>query len=178
MDGTAPPRVVAWEITRSCNLACVHCRASAVLRPYQGELSADEAFTPRRPDRLVSSPILILTGGEPLLRADMFDIAARAVGHGLRTVMSPTASLVTRASARRMKLRAWPHQRVHQLPHRPAAHNDFTQHAGSDGSALRGIGSALAAGAEEVRSSTSTITKAEMFMSCPPCRAWRSASGA
>ena len=97
MDGIGPPRVVAWEITRSCNLACVHCRASAVHGPYQGELSTDEAFTLVDQIASFASPILILTGGEPLLRADVFDIAARAVGHGLRTVMSPNGTLVTPA---------------------------------------------------------------------------------
>ena len=40
----APPRVIAWEVTRSCNLACVHCRASAVHGPYEDELSTAEAF--------------------------------------------------------------------------------------------------------------------------------------
>jgi protease-4 len=43
-DGVAPPRVIAWEVTRSCNLACVHCRASAIHGPYEGELSTGEAF--------------------------------------------------------------------------------------------------------------------------------------
>ncbi|HQJ98070.1 MAG TPA: radical SAM/SPASM domain-containing protein, partial [Thermoleophilia bacterium] len=43
--GAAPPRVVAWEVTRSCNLACVHCRASAIHGPYEGELSTEECFT-------------------------------------------------------------------------------------------------------------------------------------
>jgi len=44
-DGVAPPRVIAWEVTRSCNLACVHCRASALHGPYEGELSTGEAFS-------------------------------------------------------------------------------------------------------------------------------------
>jgi len=61
-------RLVAWETTRNCNLACIHCRASATTGPYSGELDTAEAF--RLLDQIaeVAKPIIILTGGEPLLR--------------------------------------------------------------------------------------------------------------
>ena len=68
-------RLVAWETTRNCNLACVHCRASADMGPHEGELSTPEAL--RLLDQIaeVAKPIIILTGGEPLLRPDIYDIA-------------------------------------------------------------------------------------------------------
>ena len=97
-----PPRVIAWEVTRSCNLACVHCRASAVHGPYEGELSTAEAFTLVDQIASFANPILILTGGDPLMRADIFDIAEYAIGKGLRTVMSPNGTLVTPEVAQRM----------------------------------------------------------------------------
>ena len=97
--GVAPPRVIAWEVTRSCNLACVHCRASAVHGPYEGELSTEEAFTLVDQIASFASPILILTGGDPLMRADVFDIAEHAIGTGLRTICRPTA----RSSLRRSR---------------------------------------------------------------------------
>ena len=102
-EAIAPPRLVAWEVTRSCNLACVHCRASAVHGPYPNELTTDEAFTLVDQIASFANPILILTGGDPLMRADVFDIAERGIGQGLRVVMSPNGTLVTPEAARRMK---------------------------------------------------------------------------
>ncbi len=67
-DAVAPPRLVAWEVTRSCNLACAHCRASAVHGPYPNELTTDEAFTLVDQIASFANPILILTGGDPLMR--------------------------------------------------------------------------------------------------------------
>ncbi|MBP1700534.1 MAG: ahbD [Deltaproteobacteria bacterium] len=61
-------RMIAWELTRSCNLACVHCRASAAYGPYEGELSTQEVFRVMDNIASFSKPVIILTGGEPLLR--------------------------------------------------------------------------------------------------------------
>ena len=72
LDASAP-RVVAWEVTRSCNLACAHCRASAANGPYEGELSTAECLELVAQIAAAGKPILILTGGEPLLRPDIFD---------------------------------------------------------------------------------------------------------
>ncbi|MCJ7747178.1 MAG: radical SAM protein, partial [Desulfobacterales bacterium] len=70
-----PLRMVAWELTRGCNLACIHCRASAERGPYPGELSTEECFRVMDEIAFMSKPVLILTGGEPLLRTDIFDLA-------------------------------------------------------------------------------------------------------
>src|SRR5210317_2576943 len=95
-------RLVAWETTRNCNLACIHCRASATTGPYSGELDTAEAF--RLLDQIaeVAKPIIILTGGEPLLRDDIFDIAAYGTQKGLRMVMAPNGTLITPEHAQRM----------------------------------------------------------------------------
>ena len=77
LDASAP-RVVAWEVTRSCNLACAHCRASAANGPYEGELSTAECLELVTQIAAAGKPILILTGGEPLLRPDIFEIAEAA----------------------------------------------------------------------------------------------------
>ncbi len=70
-----PLRMIAWEVTRSCNLNCVHCRAAAGRGPYTGELTTDESI--HLIDEIVSfsQPVIILTGGEPLLRGDIYDLA-------------------------------------------------------------------------------------------------------
>jgi heme b synthase len=97
-----PPRLIAWELTNACNLACIHCRASAIKDPSPDELSTAEAkhFV----DELVENkPIIILTGGEPLLRSDVFDIAKYASGHGLRVVLATNGTLLTPDIAKKLK---------------------------------------------------------------------------
>lgn len=95
-------RLVAWETTRNCNLDCIHCRASATRGPHSGELDTSEAF--RLLDQIteIGKPIIILTGGEPLLRKDIFDIAAYGTQKGLRMVMAPNGTLVTEPIAKRL----------------------------------------------------------------------------
>ncbi len=68
--------MVAWEVTRSCNLACVHCRASALRGPYAGELDTEKCLRLLDEIAAVGKPVIILTGGEPLLRPDIYEIAA------------------------------------------------------------------------------------------------------
>ncbi|MDR2945808.1 MAG: radical SAM protein [Candidatus Adiutrix sp.] len=100
----APPRLVAWEATRACNLLCRHCRAEAVLTPPPGELNHEEgrdfleqmaAWPP--------SPMVILSGGEPLMRPDILDLAAYGHFLGLRMLLSTNGTLVDAAKARAMK---------------------------------------------------------------------------
>ncbi len=95
-------QLVAWEITRSCNLFCAHCRASANYGPYEGELSLEECY--RLIDQIleVGKPILILTGGEPLLRHDVFEIAEYAANQGLRVVLGSNGTLITEEVATRL----------------------------------------------------------------------------
>jgi heme b synthase len=95
-------RLVAWETTRSCNLACVHCRAAARLEPYEGELDTQAAYTLLDQIREIGTPIIILTGGEPLLRHDIFDISDYGTKKGLRMVMAPNGTLITQEYAHKM----------------------------------------------------------------------------
>lgn len=97
VDFSLTPFTVAWEITRACALACVHCRAEAQHQRDPRELTTEEGF--RLIDELVEigGPIVILTGGDPLMRPDLFDLIGRAKERGLRVALSPTATaLVTR----------------------------------------------------------------------------------
>jgi len=88
-DGESNLRLVAWEVTRNCNLSCIHCRASATMGPYLNELDTDASLTLLDQIREVGKPVVILTGGEPLLRADIFQIARYGTQKGLRMVMAP-----------------------------------------------------------------------------------------
>ena len=97
--------LVFWEVTRSCQLACHHCRASATLQALPGELSHAEG---RRLIEQVAEfgrpfPILVLTGGDCLLRPDVFELAAYARELGLPVAMSPSVTpMLTFEAIRRM----------------------------------------------------------------------------
>jgi AdoMet-dependent heme synthase len=140
------PRVVAWEITRQCNLNCLHCRASAEDIEYSGELTTEECRT--QVDELVKlgTSTLILTGGEPLMRADAFDIATYATGRGLRTVMAVNGTLLTPAIAQRMKESGITHISISLDFPTAAGHDHFRGEPGAFEGALAGIRTARAAG--------------------------------
>jgi len=95
-------RLVAWELTRSCNLSCRHCRAAAERGPYPGELSTEEAKKLLEDIAAFSSPIMILTGGEPLFREDILEIASYGTELGLRMVLATNGTLLTRPLAREL----------------------------------------------------------------------------
>lgn len=98
-----PLRVVAWEATRRCRLNCRHCRADAADSEFTGELSTMDAKNML--DGLVSfaKPMLILTGGEPMLREDIYELAAYAWKSGMKVVMASCGALINPVTAARMK---------------------------------------------------------------------------
>ena len=95
-------RMVAWEVTRRCNLACIHCRASSLCGPYQGELDTAQCLRLLDEITAFSQPIIILTGGEPLLREDIFDIADHGNRLGLRMVLATNGTLLTEEMVAKM----------------------------------------------------------------------------
>ncbi|MFH1350626.1 MAG: heme b synthase [Pseudomonadota bacterium] len=97
-------RLVAWEVTRSCNLSCVHCRAASERGPYPGELKTDKCVEILDQIARVGQPIVIITGGEPLLREDIFDLAHHGTQMGLRMVMATNGTLLTPGITEKMKL--------------------------------------------------------------------------
>jgi len=80
----------------------MHCRASATQGPFSGELNTDASFRLLDQIAQVGKPIIILTGGEPLLRTDIFDIAKYGTKKGLRMVMAPNGTLITENIAKQM----------------------------------------------------------------------------
>lgn len=97
------PRLVAWEATRACNLACVHCRAEAQPFADPNQLTTAEAL--RLVDQIAAfaRPIFIVTGGNPLMREDIFEVASYANAKGFRVVMSPSGTNVTPDLVRQMR---------------------------------------------------------------------------
>jgi radical SAM protein with 4Fe4S-binding SPASM domain len=92
--------VVAWEVTRACAYRCLHCRADAQPRPAPGELTAEEGLALIDDLARFGGTTLVLTGGDPMLRPDLVDLAARASDRGLSVAITPSAT--GRATAERL----------------------------------------------------------------------------
>jgi heme b synthase len=137
---------VAWEVTRTCNLSCIHCRAAAVDKPYENELSTEECR--RVLDEIASfaKPIIILTGGEPLLRPDIFELASYGNSLGLRMTMAPNGTLVTREAARKMVKVGIQRISISIDGATAQSHDAFRRVPGAFEGAMRGIRNAREAG--------------------------------
>ena len=92
VDLDRQPIVVAWEITRACPYRCAHCRADARPLPQPGQLDRDEALALVDELEPFAGTILVLTGGDPLLRPDLEEIVVRARTRGLRVALTPAAT--------------------------------------------------------------------------------------
>jgi AdoMet-dependent heme synthase len=153
-------RMVAWEVTRSCNLACGHCRASALCGPYTGELETSRCLRLLDEIAAVAKPVIILTGGEPLLREDIHEIAAYGDRKGLRMVLATNGTLVDGDVAGRM-LRAGIRRVSVSLDGPDAAsHDAFRGVPGAFAGALAGIEALRGAGMEF--QINTTITRANL----------------
>jgi heme b synthase len=102
-EGGPPLRMIAWELTRNCNLNCVHCRARASCGPFEGELSTEECRKVIDSISSFSTPTVILTGGEPLMREDIFQIIEYGREKGVRMVIAINGTFLTGEIAHRLK---------------------------------------------------------------------------
>jgi heme b synthase len=151
-------RLVAWETTRRCNLTCKHCRAVAEDHPYDNELDTEASFRLLDQIKEVGDPIIILTGGEPLLRDDIFEIAAHGTKLGLRMVMAPNGTLITKEIAEKMKVSGIKRISVSLDGSSPETHDTFRGLKGAFEKSLEGIEIAKAAGIEFQINTTITKT--------------------
>ncbi|MFH1624067.1 MAG: radical SAM protein, partial [Pseudomonadota bacterium] len=158
MDRNAELRMVAWEVTRSCNLSCVHCRASAERGPYAGELSTEECL--RLVDDIAefSKPVIILTGGEPMMRRDIFEIAEYGTRKGLRMVMAPNGTLINEETARKIVKSGIKRISISIDGATRESHDSFRQVEGAFDGALKGVRLAREAGLEFQINTTITGT--------------------
>lgn len=131
------PRLIAWEVTRRCYLKCKHCRAAAVDERYQNELTTDEMKRTLENIAAFSKPIIILTGGEPMTRDDIYDIAAYGNSLGLRMVMAPCGRLVNAESVARMKEAGIKRISLSIDGENEASHDEFRGLAGSWGDVIK-----------------------------------------
>jgi heme b synthase len=164
-NGAPPARLIAWEITRRCNLACQHCRAEAHFEPYPGELSNAQAKGLIDTFPQVGDPIIIFTGGEPLMRPDWDDLVAYANAQGLRCVMAPNGTLITPENARRMKEAGIKRCSISIDGPEAATHDLFRGQPGAFAGALQGIQHLKDAGIEFQINTTVTKSNLANFKS-------------
>ncbi len=156
-------RLVAWETTRNCNLSCIHCRASADNGPFEGELDTRMSLSLLDQISETGKPIVILTGGEPLLRPDIFEIAAYGTEKGLRMVMAPNGTLITRENTREMARAGIKRISISIDGATKETHDRFRGVSGAYEGAINGIRLAKAAGIEFQINTTVTKTNLDQI---------------
>jgi AdoMet-dependent heme synthase len=148
VDFDLAPFTIAWELTRACAYACAHCRADAQPRRDPRELDTSEG------KRLIDSlerfgtnPILVLTGGDPLMRRDVFELAGYADQRGLRVSLTPTATALPTLKRMRLARECGIRRIAFSVDAAEAAvHDRFRGVNGSFQRTLNGIANAHAAG--------------------------------
>jgi heme d1 biosynthesis radical SAM protein NirJ len=126
--GVSP--VVIWNLIRRCNLSCKHCYALSADHDYPGELSGSEVATVMDDLKVFGVPVLILSGGEPLLRPDIFDIAQRARDLGFYIGLSSNGTLIDQAMADRIAVQGFDYVGI-SLDGLSATHDKFRRQAGA-----------------------------------------------
>ena len=96
------PRLVFWEVTKGCNLRCIHCRATATELSSPTDLPTVKALNLIEEISQFCSPILVLSGGEPLYRSDIFELASYATHCGLRVALATNGTQVSNDVARKI----------------------------------------------------------------------------
>jgi len=138
--------VVVWNVTKACNLNCIHCYAGAGAgRPAVEELSNEDGV--RLIDDLASFgvPVILFSGGEPLMRPDLNELASYAAGKGLRAVISTNGTLITEQRARELKGIGLSYVGV-SLDGLEAVNDRFRGKTGAFALAMRGIKNSMEAG--------------------------------
>ena len=138
-DRKARGPVVIWNLIRRCNLTCKHCYALSADHDYAGELLLPEVFTVMDDLKAFGVPALILSGGEPLLRPDIFEISARAREMGFYTGLSTNGTLIDALMAQRIAEAGFDYVGI-SLDGLKATHDKFRRLEGAFDRSLAAIG--------------------------------------
>ncbi|MDY6934732.1 MAG: heme b synthase [Spirochaetota bacterium] len=133
-------RIVFWELTKKCNLKCKHCRAEAEDFDYQGELTTEEIKDVIDNISTFANPILILTGGEPLYRSDIFDIAKYAKTKEFRLALATNGTLIDSKLAESIKNSGFERVSISIDGKDAVSHDGFRGIKGAFDESLRGVG--------------------------------------
>ncbi len=131
--------VVIWNLIRRCNLTCKHCYTTSADINFPGELTTSEIYTVMDELKAFKVPVLILSGGEPLLHPDIFDISARAQSMGFYVALSSNGTLITQKNISQIAEIDYQYVGV-SLDGIGATHDKFRQKKGSFADSLTGIG--------------------------------------
>ncbi|HET8945701.1 MAG TPA: TIGR04053 family radical SAM/SPASM domain-containing protein [Candidatus Polarisedimenticolia bacterium] len=143
----ASPLVVIWEVTRACDLACVHCRAAAVPKRDPFELTTAEGRRLIQDLRGFGHPVFVLTGGDPLLRPDIEALVAAAAAERFPVALSPAGTpLLTHARLRRLRDAGLHGVSISLDGSCAAVHDAFRRVRGSFDTSLEGAAAAAALG--------------------------------
>jgi AdoMet-dependent heme synthase len=126
-----PPRIISWNLTLRCPLKCRHCYIGAGTDEAEGVLSTKEAFSVIDQIRETGRPILVLSGGEPLMRDDIFDIAKYGTDRGLRIVMGSSGYLLDESAARNLNTAGVKAVAISIDSADPSVHDEFRGVGGS-----------------------------------------------
>ena len=137
--------VVVWNCTRRCNLRCVHCYAHSADQQYSGEMTTDQGFALLEDLADFGSPVVLFSGGEPLMRKDLLELAGRAVELGLRAVISTNGTLIDEKKAQQLRNIGLSYVGV-SLDGMQPINDKFRGMAGAFDKALAGIRNCLKAG--------------------------------
>ncbi|HOW56630.1 MAG TPA: 12,18-didecarboxysiroheme deacetylase [Smithellaceae bacterium] len=130
--------VVVWNITRRCNLRCLHCYSNSQDIPFAGELTTEEGKKVIEDLAQFGAPVILFSGGEPLMRPDLPELAQYAVDKGLRAVISTNGTLITREWAKKLQNIGLSYVGV-SLDGTENTHDSFRGRKGAYGAALAGI---------------------------------------
>lgn len=137
--------VVVWTSTRSCNLHCAHCYSDSHDEIYPDELSTDQALAMVDDLANLGSPVLLISGGEPLRRTGLLQVAERARERGMRVVISTNGTLLSDAVARELADVGVSYVGI-SIDGKPATHDKFRGTIGAFEASMRGVESCKAAG--------------------------------
>ena len=137
--------VVVWTSTRRCNLHCAHCYTDSFDREYPDELTTDEALAMVDALATFGSPVLLISGGEPLRRPDLPAVAAHAVSRGMRVVISTNGTLMTPERANEFAQIGVSYVGI-SIDGRPETHDRFRGMKGAFEASMRGIDACQQAG--------------------------------
>ena len=125
------PLVMSWNVTRECNMKCSHCYINATEKGLKNELTTQEGKMLMDQIRQVSSPLLILSGGEPLLRPDIYALISYGSSKGLKMGLGSNGSLIDDDTAGKLKAAGIATVSISLDSHIPAQHDEFRGVAGS-----------------------------------------------
>ena len=130
--------VVVWNCTRTCNLKCMHCYADSDSKKYEGELSTKEAKTFIKDLHEFRVPVILFSGGEPLVREDLFDLIQHAGKYKIRSTISTNGTLIDKNTAKKIKQSEVGYVGI-SLDGMGSNHDEFRRSKGSFDKALIGI---------------------------------------